>query len=115
MQPTRWLLQGRSVWKGKPFSVPTPILNSHEVTTNHHHLQGRTSYPSPSCALAKAKKSSRSAPKPAPPPSCLVSSALKFQVYNGKEYHDVEITEEMVGHKLGEFSPTRKPFIWSRR
>jgi hypothetical protein len=30
---------------------------------------------------------------------------LKFQVHNGKVYHDVTITEEMVGHKLGEFSP----------
>lgn len=30
---------------------------------------------------------------------------LKFQVYNGKVYHEVQITEEMVGHKLGEFSP----------
>lgn len=30
---------------------------------------------------------------------------LKFQVHNGKIYHDVTITEEMVGHKLGEFSP----------
>ncbi|KAI3555254.1 37S ribosomal protein S19 [Colletotrichum abscissum] len=39
---------------------------------------------------------------------------LKFQVYNGKAYIDVTITEDMVGHKLGEFSPTRKPFIWSR-
>lgn len=30
---------------------------------------------------------------------------LKFQVHNGKVYHDVTITEDMVGHKLGEFSP----------
>ena len=30
---------------------------------------------------------------------------LKFQVYNGKLYHEVEIREDMVGHKLGEFSP----------
>jgi hypothetical protein len=30
---------------------------------------------------------------------------LKFQVHNGKVYHDLTITEEMVGHKLGEFSP----------
>lgn len=30
---------------------------------------------------------------------------LKFQVHNGKVYHDITITEEMVGHKLGEFSP----------
>ncbi|KAL8850354.1 MAG: hypothetical protein Q9221_004674 [Calogaya cf. arnoldii] len=30
---------------------------------------------------------------------------LKFQVHNGKVYNDVTITEDMVGHKLGEFSP----------
>ena len=30
---------------------------------------------------------------------------LKFQVHNGKVYYDVTITEDMVGHKLGEFSP----------
>ena len=28
-------------------------------------------------------------------------------VHNGKTFHKVYITEEMVGHKLGEFSPTR--------
>ena len=31
-----------------------------------------------------------------------------FGVYNGKQHLDVFITEDMVGHKLGEFSPTRK-------
>jgi small subunit ribosomal protein S19 len=30
-----------------------------------------------------------------------------FMVYNGKVFHRVLITEDMVGHKLGEFSPTR--------
>ncbi|EEU43850.1 mitochondrial 37S ribosomal protein RSM19 [Fusarium vanettenii 77-13-4] len=30
---------------------------------------------------------------------------LKFEVHNGKDYHEVTITEDMVGHKLGEFSP----------
>ena len=29
---------------------------------------------------------------------------LHFQVHNGKIYNDVTITEDMVGHKLGEFS-----------
>ncbi|MBI2451380.1 MAG: 30S ribosomal protein S19 [Parcubacteria group bacterium] len=29
-------------------------------------------------------------------------------VHNGKNFIEVVITEEMVGHKLGEFSPTRK-------
>jgi small subunit ribosomal protein S19 len=30
-----------------------------------------------------------------------------FMVHNGKTFHKVFITEDMVGHKLGEFSPTR--------
>jgi len=30
-----------------------------------------------------------------------------FLVHNGKTFHRVFVTEEMVGHKLGEFSPTR--------
>ena len=30
-----------------------------------------------------------------------------FAVYNGKKHIPVYVTEEMVGHKLGEFSPTR--------
>jgi small subunit ribosomal protein S19 len=28
-------------------------------------------------------------------------------VHNGKTFHNVLVTEDMVGHKLGEFSPTR--------
>ena len=31
-----------------------------------------------------------------------------FGIYNGKTHVEVLITEDMVGHKLGEFSPTRK-------
>ena len=31
-----------------------------------------------------------------------------FGVHNGKDFIPVYVTEEMVGHKLGEFSPTRK-------
>ena len=30
-----------------------------------------------------------------------------FAVYNGKKHIPVYVTEEMVGHKLGEFAPTR--------
>ncbi len=30
-----------------------------------------------------------------------------FMVHNGKMFHKVFVTEEMVGHKLGEFSVTR--------
>lgn len=31
-----------------------------------------------------------------------------FGVHNGREFIQVNVTEEMVGHRLGEFSPTRK-------
>lgn len=31
-----------------------------------------------------------------------------FGVHNGKDHINVYISEDMVGHKLGEFSPTRK-------
>ena len=31
-----------------------------------------------------------------------------FAVHNGKDFPEVFITEEMVGHKLGEFAPTRR-------
>ncbi len=30
-----------------------------------------------------------------------------FQVHNGRVFNDVFVTEDMVGHKLGEFSNTR--------
>jgi small subunit ribosomal protein S19 len=30
-----------------------------------------------------------------------------FAVYNGREHITVYVTEDMVGHKLGEFAPTR--------
>lgn len=33
---------------------------------------------------------------------------LTFQVHNGKNFIDVYVSENMVGHKLGEFSLTRK-------
>ena len=32
---------------------------------------------------------------------------LTLAVYNGKKFISVYVTENMVGHKLGEFSPTR--------
>lgn len=32
---------------------------------------------------------------------------VTFQVHNGRQFHDVFITEDMVGHRLGEFSVTR--------
>ncbi len=31
-----------------------------------------------------------------------------FGVHNGKDFIEVKVTEDMVGHRLGEFSPTTK-------
>ena len=31
-----------------------------------------------------------------------------FLIHNGKSFIPITVSEEMVGHKLGEFSPTRK-------
>lgn len=33
---------------------------------------------------------------------------FKFGVYNGKVHIEVLVSEDMVGHRLGEFSPTKK-------
>lgn len=32
---------------------------------------------------------------------------VKFSVHNGKNFIEVFVTEAMVGHRLGEFAPTR--------
>ena len=33
-------------------------------------------------------------------------------VHNGKEYIPVQVTQDMVGHKLGEFAMTKKRFTY---
>ncbi|KAI9744853.1 MAG: mitochondrial ribosomal small subunit component [Claussenomyces sp. TS43310] len=87
LHPTKALL-ARSVWKG-PHIVPLPIVR-----------------PAPGQRAQPIKTQARSA-------TILPNFVgLKFQVHNGKIYHDVTITEDMVGHKLGEFSPTRKRFTY---
>ncbi|EPE25635.1 Ribosomal protein S19 [Glarea lozoyensis ATCC 20868] len=89
MNATRVLL-ARSVWKG-PNIVPLPIVRV---------PQGQKAPP--------VRTQARSA-------TILPNFVgLVFQVHNGKIYHDVEITEDMVGHKLGEFSPTRKKFSYKQ-
>lgn len=45
--------------------------------------------------------------------SCTITPEMvgfTFGVHNGKEFISVRATENMVGHKLGEFSPTTKFF-----
>ena len=33
---------------------------------------------------------------------------MTFSVHNGKDFIDVSVKEEMVGHRFGEFAPTKK-------
>ncbi len=43
--------------------------------------------------------------------ACVIAPEMvgfTFGVHNGREHVNVFVTEEMVGHRLGEFSPTRK-------
>ena len=37
---------------------------------------------------------------------------IRFLVHNGKDYVPVTVTQDMVGHKLGEFSLTKKRFVY---
>lgn len=40
---------------------------------------------------------------------------LKFNVYNGKSFIEISVSKEMVGHKFGEFSPTRGKFSFKKK
>ncbi|KAL8912535.1 MAG: hypothetical protein Q9171_002476 [Xanthocarpia ochracea] len=84
------VLFARSVWKG-PHIVPLPIVR-----------------PKPGEPVKPIKTMARAA-------TILPNFiGLKFQVHNGKVYNDVTITEDMVGHKLGEFSPVSYTFVFRR-
>ena len=77
----------RSVWKG-PFVDPS-ILKKVEK------LKGQTN-------AAPIKTWSRK--------STIIPDFVghSFLIYNGKKFIPIKISDEMVGHKLGEFSPTRQ-------
>lgn len=38
-----------------------------------------------------------------------------FKVYNGKNYFEVIVTDEMIGHKFGEFVFTRAKFLFKKK
>lgn len=40
---------------------------------------------------------------------------LTFNVYNGKSYIEVTVTDEMIGYKFGEFSYTRSKFAFKKK
>lgn len=44
--------------------------------------------------------------------STMVGNRIRFMVHNGKDYIPVQVTQDMVGHKLGEFAITKKRFTY---
>lgn len=40
---------------------------------------------------------------------------LPLKIYNGKTFIVIKVLKEMVGHKLGEFVPTRKQFLHKKK
>jgi len=77
----------RSIWKG-PFVDPS-LLKKVEK------LKGK---PNPAPIKTWARK-------------CTIIPefvGLSFLIHNGKKFIPIKISDEMVGHKLGEFSPTRQ-------
>ena len=40
---------------------------------------------------------------------------LSFNIHNGKTYTEIVATEDMIGHKFGEFSFTRKKFLFKKK
>ena len=77
----------RSVWKG-PFVDPSLLKK-----------------------IEKYKSSSNTSPiKTWSRKSTIIPEfvGVSFLIYNGKKFIPIKVSEEMVGHKLGEFCPTRQ-------
>jgi small subunit ribosomal protein S19 len=77
---------GRSVWKG-------PFVDGHLLKkADEAHASSRKSI------IRTWSRRSTILPQ---------FVGLTFGVHNGKKFIPVLVTEDMVGHKLGEFAPTR--------
>ncbi|KAI0070249.1 ribosomal protein S19/S15 [Panus rudis PR-1116 ss-1] len=87
MFPSLVVRSGRSAWKG-PYFVAFPNLR--EAMENNIPIQTQAR----SCTIL---------------PNFV---GIRFMVHNGRTYTPVLVTQDMVGHKLGEFAPTRKKFSY---
>ena len=76
----------RSVWKG-------PFVDGHLIKKVQAHLKENNNKP-----IKTWSRRSTILPQ---------FVGLTFGVYNGQKFVPVSVTEHMVGHKFGEFSPTR--------
>jgi ribosomal protein S19 len=77
---------GRSKWKG-----PFLNLKTKDSTTKNKNIISRNSLIVPSFV------------------------GLAYSVHNGKNYFEVNVNENMIGHKFGEFSFTRAKFSYKKK
>lgn len=121
MRPTAALLK-RSVWKGEKRRTARQIEAVLTIPRTSHRPVRPDRYMTFDQAIPRAISNPLTflslpivRPKPgerAPPIKTQARSATIlpnfighiFQIHNGKSYDDVRITEDMVGHKLGEFA-----------
>jgi len=89
MHPSLVVRSGRSAWKG-PFFVAFPNLR--EAIQNNVPIKTQAR----SCTIL---------------PNFV---GIRFMVHNGKDYVPVLVTQDMVGHKLGEFAITKKRFTYKQ-
>ncbi|KAI0060010.1 ribosomal protein S19/S15 [Artomyces pyxidatus] len=87
MHPSLIVRSGRSAWKG-PYFVSFP--NIRDALANNVAIKTKAR----SCTIL---------------PNFV---GIRFMVHNGKDYLPVTVTQDMVGHKLGEFSHTKKRFVY---
>jgi len=76
----------RSVWKG-PFVDPS-LIKKVEKLKNQTNKQPIKTWSRKSTIIPEF-------------------IGISFLIHNGRKFIPIKISEEMVGHKLGEFSPTR--------
>ena len=79
----------RSVWKG-PFVDPSLIKKVEKLKTQTNKLPIKT-----------WSRKSTIIPE---------FVGVSFLIYNGKKFIPITVSEDMVGHKFGEFAPTRTYF-----
>ncbi|PPQ74382.1 hypothetical protein CVT26_000684 [Gymnopilus dilepis] len=88
MRPSQILLKsGRSAWKG-PYFIP--FKNLRDALVNHESMKTQAR----GCTIL---------------PNFV---GVRFSVHNGRDYIPVLVTQDMVGHKLGEFAVTKKRFTF---
>ena len=81
---------GRSKWKG-PYTDTKSLKSLEESKKNYRKL--------------RISRKATIVPK---------FSEQTVEVHNGKKFVEILITEEMIGHKFGEFSSTRKRFSFKK-